>query len=125
MVLAEFPFEDAFDYLYFSTFHWPRLVNGYSGYTPDSYLKLRDSLEPIFPSAAAIDILRRRGVTHLTINCAMYRGRDWNCDSRTGHAGFAGLARGRLEWAVGKGDGAAVSIALTSTSLQREGARWR
>ena len=44
MVLAEFPFEDAFDYIYFSTFHWARLVNGYSGYTPDSYLKLRDSL---------------------------------------------------------------------------------
>ena len=46
MVLAEFPFEEAFDYIYFSTFHWPRMVNGYSGYTPSSYAELRDYLEP-------------------------------------------------------------------------------
>ena len=26
-------------------------------------------------------MLRQRGVTHLTINCAMYRRRNWDCDS--------------------------------------------
>jgi hypothetical protein len=84
MVLAEFPLDDAFDYIYFSTFHWARLINGYSGFSTDSYIKLQYSLEPIFPSDAAVGMLRQRGATHLTINCAMYRRRNWDCDSALG-----------------------------------------
>jgi len=79
MVLAEFPFDAHFDLIYFSTFHWARMVNGYSGYSPDSYTKLREYLADNFPSAEAIETLRRRGVTHITINCARYRERNWDC----------------------------------------------
>ena len=46
-VLAEFPMPEAskdpfseFTYLYFSTFHWQKLVNGQSGWLPPSYLDL-------------------------------------------------------------------------------------
>jgi hypothetical protein len=80
MVLAEFPFDAGFDFIYFSTFHWARMVNGYSGYTPDSYERLRQYLADNFPSAAAIETLRGKGVTHITINCARYRERNWDCN---------------------------------------------
>jgi hypothetical protein len=81
MVLAEFPLDSDFDFIYFSTFHWARLVNGYSGFTPDSYVKLHEYLSQEFPSAAAVETLRKRGVTHVTINCAMYRWRNYDCQS--------------------------------------------
>jgi hypothetical protein len=81
MVLAEFPFDADFDFIYFSTFHWARMVNGYSGYTPESHNRLNDYLADAFPSAEAIEALRRRGVTNITINCARYRERNWDCNS--------------------------------------------
>ncbi len=40
-------------YMYFSTFHWNALVNGYSGFSPPSYIELHDSLER-FPDEPAI-----------------------------------------------------------------------
>ena len=41
-VLFEFPTASLDDpaYLYYSTFHWQSLVNGYSGFFPPSYLRL-------------------------------------------------------------------------------------
>jgi len=47
-VLTEFPFgvpEDEVRYMFFSTQHWRRLTNGYSGAFPDSYLRRRALLE--------------------------------------------------------------------------------
>ena len=117
--------DDAFDYIYFSTFHWARLINGYSGFSPDSYIKLQYSLEPIFPSDAAVDMLRQRGVTHLTINCAMYRRRNWDCDSALGRAGCADVARARLERAVGGRNGSVVSVALRATCVPDARHQWR
>jgi hypothetical protein len=81
MVLAEFPLDQDFDYLYFSTFHWARLINGYSGYTPDSYIKLHKYLAAEFPSAEAVETLRQQGATHITVNCVMYRWRNSECGS--------------------------------------------
>jgi hypothetical protein len=76
MILAEFPMELQANiaYGYFSTAHWARLVNGYSGYLPKSYEQL-DAEMRVFPSTAALEGLRRRGVTHLTVNCSFYRRR--------------------------------------------------
>src|SRR5262249_44017307 len=77
-VLAEFPMasEEAgawFDarYVYFFSFHWKNLVNGYSGFFPPSYL------EPVspardFPSDRAIDYLRSRGVNYIAVHGAFY-----------------------------------------------------
>jgi hypothetical protein len=73
MILAEFPMQDDANiaYGYFSTAHWARLVNGYSGYVPASYDQLETQLRA-FPSTESLDTLRRHGVTHITVNCAFY-----------------------------------------------------
>src|SRR5262249_20283352 len=75
-VLAEFPMPEndvgvSFDtiYMYFSTFHWHRLVNGYSGYYPSSYLDLM-SHERDFPSDTAVSYLKGGGGGYVTINSA-------------------------------------------------------
>jgi hypothetical protein len=75
-VLAEFPMPTEpvgyfFDtrYLYFSTFHWHRLVNGSSGYAPKSYEELIER-ERDFPSDAAVEYLKRRGVDYVAVHGA-------------------------------------------------------
>jgi hypothetical protein len=81
-VLAEFPMPEndvgvSFDtiYMYFSTFHWHPLVNGYSGYYPSSYLDLM-SHERDFPSDTAISYLKARGVDYVTLHGAFYSSAD-------------------------------------------------
>lgn len=73
-VLAEFPVEqeEVFNlpYMYFSTWHQRPMVNGYSGFIPASYHAIEPQLLA-FPAGDGIDTLRRRGVTHVTINCAL------------------------------------------------------
>ena len=64
-------------YMYFSTFHWNALVNGYSGFSPPSYTRLLDSLEH-FPDETALAELRRRGVTHVIIHGTFYRRGDYD-----------------------------------------------
>jgi len=78
VVLAEFPFggntrkfTPNMPYLYFSLWHWANMVNGYSGHTPPGQDDFEKSIGP-FPEEGALDILRARGVTHVTINCALY-----------------------------------------------------
>ena len=62
-------------YMYFSTFHWSTLVNGYSGFSPPSYERLHNSLEH-FPDSTALAELRRRDVTHIVIHGALYGRRE-------------------------------------------------
>jgi hypothetical protein len=73
MVLAEFPMRDDANiaYMYFSTAHWAKLLNGYSGYLPAHYIWLQTQMGT-FPSAGALTILRAEGATHITVNCALY-----------------------------------------------------
>jgi len=82
-VLAEFPMprdalESAFDtrYLYFSTFHWHRLVNGNSGHFPPSYLELLSSMRD-FPGDAALAYLRQRGVEYVAVHGRFYLPSDY------------------------------------------------
>jgi hypothetical protein len=58
-------------YMYFSTFHWNALVNGYSGFSPPSYQQLHEHMEH-FPDEVSIAELRRRGVTHVVVHGALY-----------------------------------------------------
>ncbi len=79
-IVAEFPVPydeiQNIPYMYFSLWHWAPLVNGYSGFIPESYAELAKEIAT-FPQAAAIDALQRRGVTHVTVNCALrYAGCD-------------------------------------------------
>jgi hypothetical protein len=58
-------------YMYFSTFHWHKLVNGYSGFSPPSYARLFD-LMSTFPNDAALAELDRRGVDFVIAHGAFY-----------------------------------------------------
>ncbi len=54
-------------YQYLSTFHWMHLVNGYSGFAPQSYLRLLESMRT-FPDAASMASLRRRSVNYVVVH---------------------------------------------------------
>lgn len=73
VVLAEAPFfprqavfENA-EYVLNSTAHWKPLMNGYSGYTPDSYVDYA-SVFWYFPRDYAIEAMKRAGVTHVMVH---------------------------------------------------------
>jgi hypothetical protein len=76
-VLADLPFPQSLvaatrdaRFLYFSTFHWQRLLTGSSGYFPESF---RESARVLrrFPTAHGQAFLRRRGVEFVAIDRAM------------------------------------------------------
>ena len=52
-----------------STRHWKPLVNGYSGYTPASYVEHYLAFQS-FPDPSAIAALRLAGVTHIVVDVA-------------------------------------------------------
>ena len=57
--------------VYFSAFHKKRMINGYSGYLPENYNKLAQTLEG-FPSEASIKALQDIGVTHAVVHIRQY-----------------------------------------------------
>src|SRR4029077_4855098 len=67
--LAEFPVSAVDDatYMYYSTFHWQHLLNGYSGFSPPSYRKYARAMETM-PGAAAIQYLKRRETHYLIVH---------------------------------------------------------
>ena len=78
VVLAEFPlggfsrrYTANLPFMYFSLWHWSNMVNGYSGHSPPKYDEFEESMRP-FPGGSALDALRGRGVTHVTITCALF-----------------------------------------------------
>jgi hypothetical protein len=78
-VVAEFPMpadglESWLDtrYLYFSTWHWHRLVNGNSGFFPPSYEELLARARG-FPSEESVAYLKERGVEYVTVHGAFMR----------------------------------------------------
>jgi len=56
--------------MYFSTRHWARLLNGYSGSFPDAFIQMQARLDT-FPSQEAVAAARAAGATHLTFNCTL------------------------------------------------------
>jgi hypothetical protein len=79
-VVAEFPFfpvEGVFRnaaYVLNSTAHWKPLVNGYSGFTPASYVDNARVLRA-FPDDDARTRLQALGVTHVVVHLDAYGGR--------------------------------------------------
>ena len=59
--------------MYFSTFHWNMLVNGYSGFSPPSYQDLHDDLEQLSRTRCRLATLRKRGTTHVIVHGAFMR----------------------------------------------------
>lgn len=61
--------------VYFSSYHKKRMINGYSGFLPDSYNRLAETLED-FPSEYSIDELKKIGVTHAVVHLWQYEDKD-------------------------------------------------
>ena len=73
VVLIEVPayrgisfFQNA-DYMLASTVHWKPLVNGYSGFEPQSYAETAERMRP-FPDDSALARLKEIGVTHVLVH---------------------------------------------------------
>jgi hypothetical protein len=77
-IVAEFPVprvdmlpgHDA-RYVYMSIFHWKRLVNGYSGYYPPSYIARMERLAT-FPDTGSLAQLRADGVRYVIVHESSY-----------------------------------------------------
>ena len=57
-------------YMYFSTWHFAKLVNGYSGFVPEAYADFAKEMA-LFPDNRSIAALRQRGVTYVSVNCGI------------------------------------------------------
>ena len=57
-------------YMYFSTWHFAKMVNGYSGFIPGSYADFYKEMV-FFPDTRSIAALRQRGVTYVSVNCGI------------------------------------------------------
>jgi hypothetical protein len=77
-VLLELPFgEVAFEtrYVFYSTVHWHRLVNGYSGGTPIEYALLSEALKDLaLEPDRAWHALTASGATHVIVHESSYAG---------------------------------------------------
>lgn len=77
MVVVEMPFPPRglvarnAAFMLASTVHWKPLLNGYSGFTPESYIRRAELLQD-FPSEAAVAELERSGVTHVVVHFNYY-----------------------------------------------------
>jgi hypothetical protein len=92
-------------YVYFSTFHWHPLLNGYSGFFPASYVDRADSLRE-FPDDRSVLRLKRDGARYLLLHVGQYAEADRRSivDTLTQRHRMAELAR--------FGEGANESIAF-------------
>lgn len=54
-------------YMYFSLYHWKRLINGYSGYFPADYIALLASMSD-FPTDRSIQYLKTVGVDYIIVH---------------------------------------------------------
>jgi hypothetical protein len=58
-------------FLMHSTRHWKPMLNGYSGFMPDSYRRDYEALRS-FPDATSVAALEDRGVTHVFLHLNQY-----------------------------------------------------
>jgi hypothetical protein len=64
-------FGENIPYLYFSTFHWTKMVNGYSGHSPPSYARLAEASAG-FPLGDTVSYMQQHGVTHVSLQGAFW-----------------------------------------------------
>lgn len=63
-------------YMLYSTVHWKRLLNGYSGPQATHYVELRDKAQ-WFPSQDSIDVFRRLGARYVVVHRGGYGPFKW------------------------------------------------
>jgi hypothetical protein len=100
-VVAEFPMPQPYEtssheprFEYLSIFHHMPLINGYSGYYPDSYLTRLELLRHM-PDAAALQTLVGAGVRYVIVHTRLYRpgGADEVISALKAHSRFRELGR--------------------------------
>ncbi len=64
-------------YMYYSTYHWKKIVNGYSGFFPPKYFMLLEKLQ-MFPSNESINILKNLKVKYIIIHSENLDQHRWN-----------------------------------------------
>jgi len=69
LVAPDIQFEPV--YMYFSSFDWHKIVNGYSGFFPPSYPLLMERMKT-FPDDAGFQELRRRNVGFVIVHGSFY-----------------------------------------------------
>ena len=73
--------ENSFDYdtkyMYYSTYHWKKLVNGYSGFFPPKYFEILEELQT-FPSKESIHILKSLEIKYIIIHSGTLDQYRWN-----------------------------------------------
>ena len=76
-VIVEFPF-DIYDptYMFWSTYHWHSLINGYSGYTPPDDVETASLIET-FPDEESIERLQALKTHYVLIHQAFYKPDDY------------------------------------------------
>jgi hypothetical protein len=67
--IFEFPssLQDNPTYMYYSTFHWQYLVNGYSGFFPPSYLAMMNAIQN-FPDEPSMHAIKLHGPRYLVVH---------------------------------------------------------
>jgi hypothetical protein len=67
--IFEFPssLQDNPTYMYYSTFHWQYLVNGYSGFFPPSYLAMMNAIQN-FPDEPSMHAIKLHGPRYIVVH---------------------------------------------------------
>lgn len=82
-VIIELPMPDWYslfsheiEYLYWSVFHWKRLVNGYSGYSPPPYWVIAEKMK-YFPTEDTVEMLKVLDVDYVIVHNAELKRWGW------------------------------------------------
>ncbi|MEW6237274.1 MAG: hypothetical protein AB1656_17970 [Candidatus Omnitrophota bacterium] len=65
-VVVSYPLRYHLSYMYFSYWHWKRLINGWTGYMANDFMKDESALN-LLPSPESIETLKRRGAELIVI----------------------------------------------------------
>jgi hypothetical protein len=81
-------------YMYYSTFHWQYLLNGYSGFFPPSFDNLVTRLRS-FPDPVSLEALRSRAARYVVIHGELFSPEDYAriVSAANGNAGLTLVAR--------------------------------
>src|SRR5262249_42163709 len=86
-------------YMYYSTFHRQRLLNGYSGFFPPSYLHLAGAMRG-FPDERSMHALRSRGARYALLHGEFLERAEYDNITRAADECRCGLTlQGRRSWA--------------------------
>ncbi len=77
-VVLELPLGSASEFLYeyYSSYHWRRLANGGTGFTPPAYKDLRRWLAA-FPDARSVDVIGQLGIDRVVLHPAAFKPEEW------------------------------------------------